>query len=157
MNARASDGRGRLMGFVLYALAAHGVPTLTQEALSEAVVAAFGSSGGRILADAAGVPSPELLGSQAEVVGAFGDWVRAQGLVEGCGFTRSEGGVTCAFRACACSDVVDRLRAERPDAAPPCILIGLLTALLQARGIHAKVGSFRKTDEGCEWKLDLGR
>lgn len=157
MDGRVPGECRGLLGFVLYALAAHNEPPLTQAALSQALVAAFASPAGRRLADAAGLPSPELLRSQAEVVGAFGDWLRAQGLVDGCGFTRSEGGLTCTFRACACLDVVDRLRAEQPDATPPCVLVGLLAALLHVRGISARAVSFRRTDEGCEWQLDLGR
>lgn len=157
MDRQGREGEGDLLGFVLYALAAHGDPPLTHDSLSRAIVAAFGSPDGRSLADAAGLPSPELMGSQAEVLGAFGDWVRARGFVEGCGFSRSGSALTCAFRACVCLDVVDRLRAGRPDAAPPCVLVGLLMALLQARGIRAEVASYRRTDEGCEWRFELGR
>ncbi|MGB9594048.1 MAG: hypothetical protein ACPL7R_07915, partial [Anaerolineae bacterium] len=115
------------------------------------------SPDGRNLADGVGLPSPELMVSQAEVVGAFGDWLRARGLVEGCGFYRADDGLTCTFRACACLDMVDRLRAIQPDAHPPCVVVGLLAALLHAWGVRAEVVSHRRTDEGCEWRLDLRR
>lgn len=157
MERRGRDGEQGLLNLVLYALAAYGDPPLTQVSLLQAVIAAFGSPEGRRLADAAGLPSPELMASQGEVVGAFGDWLRARGLVEGCGFSRAGDVLTCTFRACACLAAVDRLRAERPDVAPPCVVVGLLAALLQAKGIHAKVLSFRRADGGCEWQLELGR
>lgn len=157
MERRGQEGQGGLLGFVLYALAAHGNPPLTQAALSRAIAAAFESPGGRALADAAGLPSPELMGSQTEVLGAFGDWVRARGLVEGCGFSRSGDTLTCTFRACVCLDVADRLGAGQPDAAPPCVLVGLLAALFHARGVRAEVVSYRRTDEGCEWRLETRR
>lgn len=157
MERRGRDGGKGLLGLVLYALAAHGAPPLTQASLSQAVSAAFGSPEGRRLADAAGLPSPELMASQGEVVGAFGDWLRARGLVEGCGFSRAGNGLTCTFRACACLDAVDGLRATHPEADPPCVVVGLLAALLRAKGFHARVMSFRRADDGCEWQLDLGR
>lgn len=146
-----------LLSFVLYALAEHGDPPLTQASLLAALVAAFGSPRGRSLADAVGLPSPELMASQAEVVGAFGDWLRARGLVEGCGFSRSGDALTCVFRGCICLHTTGLLRESRADAVPPCVLVGLLVALLRARGVHATVAAFRMTDEGCEWQLDLGR
>lgn len=157
MNRHGLERQGSLLGFVLYALAAHGDPPLTQAGLSETLAAAFESADGRNLADGVGLPSPELLGSQAEVIGAFGDWVRARGLVEGCGFSRSGDALTCEFRACACLDAVDRVRASRPGAAPPCLLAGLMAALLHARGIRASMVAYRRTDEGCEVQFVLGR
>lgn len=157
MDRRVREGQEGLLGFVLYALAAHGEPPLTQAALSQAIAAAFGSPDGRSLADAAGLPSPELMGSQPEVIGAFGDWVRARGFVEGCGFSRSGDALTCTFRACTCLDMVDRLRTKRPDAMPPCVLVGLLAALFHARGVRAEVVSYRRTEEGCEWRFETGR
>lgn len=157
MDRHGREEQGGLLGFMLYALAAHGDPPLTQAALSQAIIAAFESPHGRSLADAVGLPSPELMGSQAEVLGAFGDWARARRLVEGCGFSRSGDALICTFRACVCLDVVDRLRAGPHDATPPCVLVGLLAALLHARGIRVEVVSYRRTDEGCEWRFETGR
>ncbi len=173
MDEHGFKRQGGLLSFVLYALAAHGDPPLTQARLCDAVVAALESprrrrqgcatpssrpwSRGRSLADAVGLPSPELMASQTEVVGAFGDWLRARGLVEGCGFSRSGDALTCAFRGCVCLHTVSLLRESRADAVPPCVLVGLLVALLRARGVHAAVAAFRMTDDGCEWQLDLGR
>ncbi len=157
MDEHGFKRQGGLLSFVLYALAAHGDPPLTQARLCDAVVAALESPRGRSLADAVGLPSPELMASQTEVVGAFGDWLRARGLVEGCGFSRSGDALTCAFRGCVCLHTVSLLRESRADAVPPCVLVGLLVALLRARGVHAAVAAFRMTDDGCEWQLDLGR
>jgi len=157
MSARGQDRRGNLVGFVLYALATQGKPPLTQAELTRAIVAAFESPDGRSLADGLDLPSPELLGGLGEVIGAFGDWLRTQGIVEGCGFSRSGDALTCEFRACLCLGVVDRLRAAQPDAVPPCVVVGLLAAFFQARGIRAEMVSFRRTDEGCEWQFALRR
>ncbi|MDH7488900.1 MAG: hypothetical protein QHH80_05280 [Anaerolineae bacterium] len=157
MDRHGREEQRSLLGFVLYALAAHGDPPLTQAGLSEALAAALESADGRNLADGVGLPSPELLGGVGEILGAFGDWLRARGLVEGCGFSRADHVLACEFRACVCLDAVDRLRAGRPDAEPPCVLVGALVALLRARGVRAAVVSYRRTDEGCEWRLDSRR
>jgi len=157
MDGHGREGQGSLLEFVLYALAAHGNPPLTQAGLSEALAAAFESADGRDLADGVGLPSPELLGGVGEILGAFGDWLRVRGLVDGCGFSRAGPVLACEFRACVCLNAADRLRAGRPDAEPPCVLVGALRALLRARGFHAEVASYRRTDEGCEWRLDMGR
>jgi hypothetical protein len=151
--------RDTLLNFVMFTLAQYGNPPLTQEALEAAVYQAFLDPAGLSMAEHFGLPVVEWDLSLPEVIGAFGDWLRRQDVVEACGFSRKGTALACEFRECACVAVAKALReaAGEGTRTPPCPIMALFGALLRSRGIVTHLTSYELGATGCAWKLLMER